>query len=135
LKGGWLDEGLAHVYETRYFGGVRHYCYREQDTLALFKFGKWQSATRSLIQQRAGDSILRSLHKNTDQLTQEEHVLAWSFCDFLLAAHASEMGQFARGAKAGLSPGDAARNALKTTPAAIEQEWIEYVKQSYSPQK
>jgi hypothetical protein len=135
LKGGWFDEGLAHVYEIRYFGGVRHYCYREQDTLGTFKFGKWQSETRTLIQQRAGESLLRPLYKNTDLLTPEEHILSWSFCEFLITNHADKMGGFARAAKQGLSPGDASRNVLLMSPAAVEEAWIEYVKKSYSTQK
>lgn len=134
-KGGWLDEGVAHLYEVRYFGGVRHYCYREQDTLGLYKFGKWESETRSLLQQRAGESVLRSLYKNTDVLSKEEHVLSWSFCDFVNRSYPDKLGFLLKCAKQGMSPGEAVHTVLQRSPAVVEAEWAEYVKKSYSPLK
>ena len=37
LKGGWMDEGLAHFYEDRYWGICDNYCYQEQNTNVDFK--------------------------------------------------------------------------------------------------
>src|SRR5690349_15816074 len=32
LKAGWVEEGLAHVFEDRFFGICDNYCYEEQNT-------------------------------------------------------------------------------------------------------
>jgi hypothetical protein len=135
IRGGWIDCGLAHAYEIRYFGSVRHYCYVEADTLQNFKFGRWEQAVLSGV--LAGDErpFLGVTGRNTTELTPEEHMYAWSYCDFLLRKHGAKFGAVAKGVKAKKQVGEILQQELGLTPGQFQESWKSWVKETYSPKK
>ena len=97
IKGGWIDGGLAHAYEVRYFGGVRHYCYVESDSMVEFKYGHWQSSVRNAVDRDEELAFLEVAARHTSELTPEQHMFAWSFVDYCLRGRPGTFGALARG--------------------------------------
>lgn len=83
-KGGWLDEGLAHWFEDKLFGQCTNFCYQEQNTLMSFKGGKWRLPVRGLVESGKMPPFSETGSKMSDQLTAQEHALAFAYVDFLL---------------------------------------------------
>jgi hypothetical protein len=135
IKGGWIDCGLAHAYEIRYFGDVRHYCYVEQDTMQLFKFGRWEQAVLSGVQTGKEIRFLGVTGMHTTEMSPEQHMYAWSYCDYLLRAHAAKFGDIAKAVKAKQPYADVLRKALDVSPAQFQENWATWVKDTYSPKK
>ncbi|MEO6709430.1 MAG: hypothetical protein ABI054_11400 [Planctomycetota bacterium] len=135
IKGGWLDCGLAHAYEIRYFGNVRHYCYVEQDTLGDFKFGRWEQEVLSGLQNGKELRFLGVTGKNTSEMTFEEHMYAWSYVDFLLHEHATKFGAIAMAVKGRQPYAEVLQRVLGLTPGQFQENWATWVKTTYSPKK
>jgi len=134
MRGGWLDAGYAHYYELKYFGhlgGVRHYCYREGDTFARFKFGKWEPSILTDVQRGQTQSFLSMVGKNTDNLTAEEHIYAWSYCDFILKEHPDRFGKVARLVKQRKPIAEVMKEAMGISPFQFEEKWKEFVLANY----
>lgn len=134
IKGGWIDAGYAHHYELKYFGhlgGVRHYCYREGDTNAMFKFGKWEPSILLLVQGNETESFLSIAVKNTDNLTPLEHMHAWSYVDFILRKHPEKFGTVARLVKERKPIAEVMKTGMDMSPFAFEEKWKEFVRAEY----
>jgi hypothetical protein len=132
IGGGWIDDGLAHWYETAYFGGVRHYCYVESDTMLDFKFGSWEPAVLSAVGRGEHLPFLRVTGRNTAELSPEEHMYAWSFVDYCLRAQPGKLGSLARALKQKRPLVDALREVCGMTPYEYESAWRDFVLASYS---
>ncbi len=135
IKGGWIDCGLAHAYEIRYFGNVRHYCYVEQDTMQLFQFGRWEQAVLSGVQNGKEIRFLGVTGMNTSDMSPEQHMYAWSYCDYLLRQFTPKFGAIAKAVKAKEPYAELLHRELDLTPAQFQENWATWVKQTYSPKK
>jgi len=135
IKGGWIDCGLAHAYEVRYFGSVRHYCYVESDTMLAFEFGRWEQAVLGGVQSGKELRFLGVTGRNTTELSPQEHMYAWSYCDYLLRAHAQKFGAIARAVKTRQGAAEMLSGVLGLTPAQFQQGWADWVEATYSPKK
>ncbi len=96
LQGGWLDEGLAHFFEDRYFGRCDTYCYQEQNTQFDFKGGRFKLALRTLAEAGVMPPVAGTMRKNTDQLKPAEHALALALVDFLIQLDSKKLSQLGR---------------------------------------
>jgi hypothetical protein len=132
IRGGWLDEGLAHAYELELFGEVRHYCYVESDTILDLQRGSWEPPVRALVDAGETAGFLGVAGKNTTELTEEEQLLAWSYVDYLRRAHPAQLGPIARGVKAKQPIKDVLAATLAMTPFQFEEVWREWVKATYA---
>jgi hypothetical protein len=135
IKGGWLDAGYAHHYEIKYFGhlgGVRNYCYREQDIKARFEFGEWEPAVRKRVESNEFPSFLKVATKNTDTLDPLEHMFSWSYVDFILKKHPAKFGILARRIKERKPLVEVLKKSLGMTPFQFEEQWKGFVQESYS---
>jgi len=132
IGGGWLDSGLAHAYEIALFGGVRHYCYVESDTLRDFEFGRWEPDVRTAVDSGEALPFLQVVGRNTADLTPREHLFAWSFVDFLLRAHPGKLGAVARGVKEREPLVRVLQENLGTTPFAFDESWKAFVRERYA---
>jgi hypothetical protein len=135
IRGGWLDEGYAHVWENARFDGVRHYCYVEQDTLGDFRFGRWEASVRQAVDRGEDPPFLQVAARHTADLAPEEHMFAWSFVDFLLRAHPGAFGRALRAAKQKKGPAEVLAEALGLTPGEFQAAWRAFVRESYSLKK
>ena len=133
IGGGWIDAGLAHRYEIVMFDGVRHYCYVEADTMRRFRFGHWESAVRHAVDRDEATPFLELVGKQTTALTPQQHMAAWSYCDFLLREHPRAFPPIARGLKQRRPLKDLLREELDVTPFELEERWSAFVREHYSP--
>jgi hypothetical protein len=135
VHAGWLDEGLAHAYEIDLFGGVRHYCVVESDTLFDFQFGAWESHVRLAVERDQAPSFLSVAGKNTVELTTVEQPCAWSYVDYLLREAPATLGPLARALKARQPLREALAETIGCTPFEFEERWKAYVRARYELKK
>ena len=69
IKGGWVDEGLAHWFEEKAYGVCDTYCYQEQNTKVDFKSGKYRFAMRKMIVEGNVPPVAEVFQQNVDTLT------------------------------------------------------------------
>lgn len=135
INGGWIDEGLAHFYENALFGEVRHYCYVESDSIAYFKFGRWESAVRMAVDKGEALGFLGVTGVNTVAMTPEQRMFAWSFCDYIVRAMPGKLGRVAKHVKQKKSTTDVFQSVLGLSPFQFEAGWKEWVVATYSLKK
>lgn len=135
IKGGWIDSGYAHYYELLYFkqygGAVRNYCYREGEISKRFKYGKWASSVRKMVKNKEERSFVLVCSKNIDQLEPIDHMLSWSYVDFILKEHKDKFGKIALSIKQRKSITETLKNALNITPFQFEEKWKDFVLNTY----
>jgi hypothetical protein len=84
LKAGWLDEGLAHWFEDRYWNICDNYCYQEANTNVDFKSGRFKLAVRKLVEMEKAPPAAVVFERNVDTLTLPENAVAFSYVDYLM---------------------------------------------------
>lgn len=132
IRAGWIDEGLAHAYEMALFGGVRHYCYVETDTILELGRGSWEPSVRSAVERDESPGFLGVAGKNTTELTPDDQLFAWSYVDFVLRAHPARFGPLARALKARKPVQQALAESLGLSPFQFEEHWRVFVKENYA---
>ncbi|NOT32371.1 MAG: hypothetical protein HOP15_18145 [Planctomycetes bacterium] len=132
IRGGWVDEGLAHAYEIALFGRVRHYCYVESDTILELARGGWEPEVRAAVERDEAPGFLGVAGKNTTELTPEDQLFAWSYVDFVLRAQHAHFGPLARAIKARKSIKEALAETLQLSPFQFEEAWRAFVKEHYA---
>ena len=135
IKGGWVDEGLAHYYENSLFDGVRHYCYVENDTLFDFKFGRWEPEVRQAVDRDEALGLLSVTGRNTVEMTPEERMYAWSLVDWLLRDRPGTLGPIARDIKSKRPLKDSLEEHLELGPFEADAAWKAWIRETYSPRK
>lgn len=128
LQGGWIDEGVAHYFEDRIDKRCTNFCYREQDTTQSFKGGWWRDPVKKLAVKSDRPPFADTAAKRTDELTIEEHVLAWSYCEFLIKKNGPGFGKICRAIKEGKGYRDAMKSEFGWNALAFEDEWKKHVK-------
>ncbi len=132
IRAGWIDEGLAHAYEMTLFGGVRHYCYVETDTILELGRGSWEPRVRAAVERDQTPGFLGVAGKNTTELTPEDQLYAWSYVDFVLRAQPARFGPLARALKARKPVREALSETLGLSPFQFEEAWRAFVKANYA---
>lgn len=92
-KGGWAEEGLAHLFEQRGFGVCDNYCYQEQNTRYDFQGGAFKPALRELVEKDAMPPLAGVMQRNTDQLEPAEHAVALAAVEYLIQRDAKAFDQ------------------------------------------
>lgn len=126
--GGWLDEGVAHVFEDRLDQRCTNFCYREQDTTQTFKGGRWREPVKKLAAARDRLKFADVAQKRSEELTLQEHALAWSWCDCLIAKDGPAFGRLCRAVKDGKGYRDALKDGYGFSAPAFEEAWQKYAK-------
>lgn len=131
IKGGWMDEGLAHFFEDKYWGICDNYCYQEQNSNVDFKSGKFRLAVRKMVAEGKSPPIAELLQKNVDTLTLPEHAVAMSYCDYLLGLDGAKFYALSKKLKAKVPSGDALNEIYGQRPLELEASWKAYVLATY----
>lgn len=132
IRAGWLDEGLAHVYEMELFGEVRHYCYVEADTILDIQRGSWEPPVRAAVDRDEAPGFVGVAGKNTTELTREDQLFAWSYVDFVRRAHPEQLGPLARALKAKKTLVVTLGETLSLSPFQFEDAWRDFVQENYA---
>ena len=83
-KAGWLDEGLAHLYEDKYWDVCDTYCYQEQNTNVDFKGGRWRLAVRQMVEKGESPAAAGVFEQTSDSLSLAQNAAAFSYVDYLI---------------------------------------------------
>ncbi|HUR27109.1 MAG TPA: hypothetical protein VM509_02915 [Planctomycetota bacterium] len=133
-KAGWVEEGLAHVFEDRLFGICDNYCYEEQNTTTDFKSGRWRIAMRKLIVDEKAPAVSDVIQRNTDQLKLPEHLVAFSLVEYLLQLGPGKFDSFGKRLRNKTPVRDALDSVFKLTPLQLEAGWKAWVIETYPKQ-
>jgi len=131
IKGGWVDEGLAHWFEDRYFGVCDVYCYQEQNTNIDFKAGKFRNAVRKMVTESRTPPIAEVLQQNVDTLTLPMNAAVFSYVDYLLFKDAPKFQELVKKLKAKVPSRDALQSVYGLTPLDLETQWKAWVLDTY----
>ena len=131
IKGGWMDEGLAHFFEDRYWSICDTYCYQEQNTNVDFKGGKYRLAVRKLVTEGTAPSLSELFQQNTDTLTLPMHAVAMSICDYLINQDGAKFYELSKKLKAKVPTGEALQQVYGMRPLELEAVWKSYVLSTY----
>lgn len=134
IKGGWVDEGLAHVFEERLFGICDTYCYEEQNSNTDFKGGKYKVAVRKMVAEDKVPSVAEVIQRNTDQLKLPEHAVAMSLVDFLLTRDGKQFNLLGKQLRSKVGSREALAATFQWTPLELEREWKAWVLETYPKQ-
>ncbi len=132
IKGGWLDEGLAHWFEITLFDGVRHYCYVEQDNQINFKFGRWESSVRAGVDAGKAPAPMSIMCLDTNSMTPEQHMYAWSVLDCVMRAHHDQFAEIVKRVKKKEPATDYLPAVLSQNAFQFDADWRAFVTANYS---
>lgn len=130
-KKGWADAGLAHYFEDKYFEQCDNYCYQEQNTNVDFKGGKWKPAVRKMVNADEQPGVGTVFSRNTDNLKLDEHAVAFSYVDFLIHKDPVKFNALLVDLRKDVETRDALMTHFELTPIGFEQEWKQWVKDTY----
>lgn len=131
VKCGWVDEGLAHWFEERYWGVCDNYCYEEQNTNVDFKGGRWKPVVRRMVAENDLAPMADVMQRNTDGLSLPMHALAFSYVDFLIATDAAKFNELCKLLRKRLETRDALTKALGVNVLELELRWKAWVLATY----
>jgi hypothetical protein len=137
LKGGWIDEGLAHYFEFLLDGECSTRCFQEVMTDVDFKAGKWRVPIRRKVSSGRIPKLADVIQRNTDQFDGTEHLMAFSYVHFLLEGdlvdknHGKEFVRLVRVLKAKKPAREALRKVYSLSPVRFEEKWKEWVQKTY----
>jgi len=131
IKAGWVDEGLAHWFEDRYWGICDVYCYQEQNTNVDFKAGKFRLAVRKMVTEKTTPSIAEVLQQNVDTLTLPMNAAAFSYVDYLMFKDGAKFKELVKKLKAKIPSRDALQQVYSMSPLDLETQWKAWVLETY----
>jgi len=130
-KGGWGDAGLAHWFEDRYFDVCDVYCYTEADTRQGFKGGRWKVSVRKLVASDEAPPLSSLFQKNTDGLTFDEHGVAFSLVDYLIALDPQKLNAVFKQLREKKPTRDVLKQVYGLNPIQLEERWSAWVLDTY----
>ena len=137
LKGGWIDEGLAHYFEYLLDGECSTRCFQEVMTEVDFKAGKWLVPIRRKVVSGRIPKLAEVIQRNTDQFDGTEHLMAFSYVHYLMEGdlvekdHGKEFVRLVRVLKAKQPAREALRKVYSLSPVRFEEKWKEWVQKTY----
>ncbi len=131
IKAGWLDEGLAHFFEDRYWGICDTYCFQEANTNVDFKGGKFRLAVRKMIEEEKTPPIAEVFEQNTDTLTLPQHAVSFSYVECLLNKDPAKFNELVKKLKAKVPTRDALKQTFGFSVLEFESQWKSWVLQTY----
>ncbi len=127
---GFLDEGIAHYFEMRYFGAADNSCNQEEEE-EDFGNEDWTKAVLLAVQQGKHPSLAELCAKRTDQLRGSDHSFAWSLADFLIAESPAKTAELMVKLKEKVELREALRIAFGQNFFGLEKAWRSFVLAEY----
>jgi len=131
IKAGWLDEGLAHFFEDRYWSICDTYCFQEANSNVDFKGGKFRLAVRKMIEEDKAPPIAEVFEQNVDTLTLPMHAVSFSYVEYLLNKDAAKFNELVKHLKAKMPTRDALKQSFGFSVHEFESQWKTWVLQTY----
>lgn len=131
MKGGWLDEGLAHWFEDRVNGICDNYCMQEDNPNADFEKGRYRLGIRKLVARGDLPPIADVTAHNVDTLTVEMNAIVFSYVDYLVPLGAEKLDLLAKKLKNKIPSGEAVRDVYGMNLMELEERWKAWVLETY----
>lgn len=137
LKGGWIDEGIAHYFEYLLDGECSTRCFQEVMTDVNFKPGKWLVPIRRKVVSGRLPIFAEVIQKNTDQFDGIEHLMVFSYVHYLFEGdlvdknHGKEFVRLVRVLKEKKPAREALRKVYSLSPVRFEEKWKAWVQATY----
>jgi hypothetical protein len=135
LKGGWIEEGLPHWFEDRYFQKCDNYCFQEQNTRFDFRGGNFKPALRALVEKGEQPTVAAVMQRNTDELAPAEHAVAMALVDYLIAKDAAAFSALGRDLRARAEAREALQERFKISILELEQALWPWVLANYPAER
>lgn len=133
-KGGWAEEGLGHWFEYATFRRCDNYCFQEQDLSNDYKGGDYKLMCRKLVAGGDAPPFAAVFERNSDTLSRNEHVVAFSCVDYLLSLDSKKFGALCADLRRRVPTRDALQTHFGVTPLELERRWKEWVLETYPTQ-
>jgi hypothetical protein len=130
-KAGWFDVGAAHWYEDAIFKRINTYCIDEADALMDYEDGRWRTPVKKYLLKNKGSILPALMQKISGTLWDDEHALAWSVYDWLVAHHPEAVKPLLLGYKDGEQTRDMFKEHLGMNILQVERAWREWVASTY----
>jgi hypothetical protein len=127
---GFLDEGLSHYFEMRYFGSADNSCNQEAEEES-FGNANWPRDVLAAVQSGRTPPFAELAAKRTDQLQGSDHSFAWSFADFLVARDPARVADLMVRLKEKTELREALRGAFGRSFFELEGDWKAWVLANY----
>jgi len=131
MKGGWLDEGLAHWFEDRVNGICDNYCMQEDNPNASFENGRYRLGIRKLVAKGDLPPIADVTTHNVDTLTVEMNAIVFSYVDYLIPMGPEKLDALVKKLKNKVLAGEAVRDVYGINLLDLETRWKAWVLETY----
>lgn len=131
IKAGWVDEGLAHFFEDRYWEICDTYCFQEANTNVDFKGGRFRLAVRKMVDEEKTPSVAEVFEQNSDTLTLPQHAVSFSYVEWLLNKDAAKFNELVKKLKAKVPTRDALKQIYGMSVLDFDAQWKSWVRQTY----
>jgi hypothetical protein len=135
IKGGWIDEGVAHLYENRLCGDVQTWCYLSEEQLKALKLGRFESEVIGLVAGGHVPDFTSVASLDTVAMSPQQRLIGWSFCDYIVRKHPGKLGPVAKVLKKQKPASEAIHDGLGLNITDFQLDWVTWVKASYSAKK
>ncbi len=131
-KSGWIDEGLAHYFEIKYFGEAVEWCNVDPKVLEAAKLGRFEAHVLDGLAHAAVPSLSNVAGSDLLGLAPLQRVFAWSYVDCLMRKYPGTLARLAKQLKKRKLVTEALQLALDLPQADFEAAWHDFVKASYT---
>lgn len=129
-RAGWLEEGLANHAEMELFGLSGNTCNTEQAEEDI-PDSDWEPKVRQLLASGKAVPFAQLMSKRADQLSGDEHLVAWSVVDFLIARDPKKLRELVIGVKKDAPMRDLLRDHYGLNPVGLDPLWSAWVLETY----
>lgn len=131
MKGGWLDEGLAHWFEDRVSGICDNYCMQEDNPNVDWEKGRYRFGIRKLVAKGDLPAIADITQRNVDTLTVEMNAIVFSYVDYLIPLGPEKLDALVKKLKNRILAGEAVRDVYGMNLMELEERWKAWVLDTY----
>jgi hypothetical protein len=131
VKAGWADAGIAHWLTDRRFGASDVFCYPEGPLDSGLKPGRWRRGVRTLIARDRVPPLPELVQLDTQELSREQHALAFSLVDYLVSRDAAALDQLLRLLRSQTPTRDAVPAVYGEKLQDLELAWKAWVMSEY----
>ncbi len=134
-KGGWAEEGLGHWFEYQTFARCDNYCFQEQNLNDDYSGGDYKVLCRKLVAADEAPPIAGVFERNTDTLLKNEHIVAFSYVDYLISLDGTKFDRVCADLRAKVPTRESLQKHFGLAPLEFERRWKEWVLATYPTQK
>jgi hypothetical protein len=127
---GFLDEGLAHYFEMRYFASANNSCNQEEEEEDLAS-QNWAKEVLAAVSAGKNPPLAELCAKRTDELHGREHAFAWSLADYLVTSDPGKVTALMIALKENTELREALRKTLGKSFFELENDWKASVLATY----